>query len=321
MPRSTLIRFGANLLYGYLSDDSGAFLCKRSLHTQQHGTAGADGCHTIAQTRLTAYNEKESLPQRRSPQNIPERNVAMPNVFLSPSTQEWNEYATSGNEELYMNLLADRLQPYLRSSGIRFVRNDPERNVQGAIADSNAGSYDVHLALHSNAAPENLAGKLRGVDVYFAPGSSQSEKLANIIANNMKSVYPLPDKVRAVPTRTLGEVLRTKAVAVLAEIGYHDNYSDEAWLKNNLETIAANLARSLCDYFGIPFVQPSAVRWGTVVTDGSNLNIRSYPSTDGRIIGSIPNGASVMIDGETGGWYVVSYGSTTGYSSGDYIII
>lgn len=245
----------------------------------------------------------------------------MPKVFLSPSTQEWNKYATEGNEELYMNLLADRMEPYLRSSGIAFVRNDPERNVQGAIQDSNAGEYDVHLALHSNAAPERLAGKLRGVDIYFAPNSNDSEKLANIIANNMKSIYPLPDKVRAVPTYNLGEVLQTKAVAVLCELGYHDNYADEAWLKNNLELIARNIVRSLCDYFGIPFIQPSAIQFGQVVTDGSNLNIRSYPSMEGTIIGKIPNNAAVLINGETGNWYVVSYNNIVGYASKDYIII
>ncbi|WP_303805651.1 SH3 domain-containing protein [Ruminococcus flavefaciens] len=245
----------------------------------------------------------------------------MPKVFLSPSTQEWNQYATEGNEELYMNLLADRMEPYLRSCGISFVRNDPVRNVTGAIADSNAGSYDVHLALHSNAAPENLAGRLRGIDIYFAPKSSYSETLANIIANNLKSIYPHPDKVRAVPTYSLGEVLRTKAVAVLCELGYHDNYADEAWLKNNLEAIAKNITNSLCDYFGIPFVNAGAVRWGTVTTDGSNLNIRSYPSLAGKIIGSMPDGATVMINGETNGWYVVSYNGINGYSSSDYITL
>ncbi|HRU97722.1 MAG TPA: SH3 domain-containing protein [Ruminococcus sp.] len=245
----------------------------------------------------------------------------MPIIFLSPSTQEWNQYATEGNEELYMNRLADRLEPYLRSCGIKFVRNDPERNVQGAIQDSNAGSYDVHLALHSNAAPESLSGKIRGIDIYFAPRSSDSERLANIIANNFKSIYPLPDKVSAVPATNLGEVLRTKAVAVLCEIGYHDNFADEAWLKQNLSAIAENLARSLCDYFGIPFIQPSAITWGTVVTDGSNLNIRSYPSLSGRIIGSIPNGSRVMINGRTGNWFVVDHQGTVGYSSADYIVI
>lgn len=245
----------------------------------------------------------------------------MPNVFLSPSTQEWNRYASEGNEELYMNLLADRIEPYFRSCGISFVRNDPDRNVQGAIQDSNAGNYDIHLALHTNAAPEQLSGRLRGVDIYYAPGSVNSEKLANIIANNMKSVYPLPDKVRALPTTSLGEVLRTKAVAVLCEIGYHDNYADEAWLKNNLSLIARNIARSVCDYSGIPFIEPSAVQWGTVNTNGSSLNIRSYPSLSGRVIGSIPDGATVLINGQYDSWYVVNYNGITGYSSADYILL
>ncbi|MDE7098440.1 MAG: N-acetylmuramoyl-L-alanine amidase [Ruminococcus sp.] len=245
----------------------------------------------------------------------------MPKVFLSPSTQEWNKYATEGNEELYMNLLADKMEPYMRSSGIAFVRNDPARNVNGAIQDSNAGEYDVHLALHTNASPESLAGKLRGIDIYFAPNSADSERLANIIANNLKAIYPLPDKSRAVPTYNLGEVLRTKAVAVLCELGYHDNYADEAWLKNNLDTIAKNLVRSLCDYFGIPFVLPSAIQYGMVTTDGANLNIRNYPSLNGAIIGKIPNNAAVLINGEVEGWYVVSYNGITGYASKDYIII
>ena len=221
----------------------------------------------------------------------------MPKVFLSPSTQEWNQYATEGNEELYMNLLADRIEPYLRSSGISFVRNDPARNVAGAIYDSNLSYYDVHLALHTNAAPEQLAGKLRGIDVYFAPNRDDSERLANIMANNLRYIYPLPDKVRALPTSTLGEVLRTRAVSVLAELGYHDNYADEAWLKNNLESIARNIVTSLCDYFGI------------------------YPDLSGKIIGSMPDGAAVTINGETNGWYVVSYNGTIGYSSSRFITI
>ena len=36
----------------------------------------------------------------------------MPNVFLSPSTQEWNPYVNGGSEEFYMNQIADRMEPY-----------------------------------------------------------------------------------------------------------------------------------------------------------------------------------------------------------------
>ena len=43
----------------------------------------------------------------------------MPKIYLSPSTQEGNQYVTgSGSEERNMNLLADALVPYLVSNGI-----------------------------------------------------------------------------------------------------------------------------------------------------------------------------------------------------------
>ena len=245
----------------------------------------------------------------------------MPNVFLSPSTQEWNKYASSGNEQQYMNILADLMEPYMLSSGIDFTRNDPDRNVGGAIEDSNKGWYDVHLALHSNAGGGQYAGVSRGVEIYYSPYSEYSRRLATIIANNMETIYPIPSKVTAIPTTSLAEVTRTRSVAVLAELGYHDNFEDEAWLKNNLESIARTMVQSLCDYFGIPFIEPSPVRRGIVRTDGSNLNIRSYPSTESAIIGRIPNGGQVNIYGETGNWYVVSYNGTTGYSAMDFITV
>ena len=245
----------------------------------------------------------------------------MPRVFLSPSTQEWNKYVTGGTEEQYMNMLADLMEPYMLASGISFTRNDPARNVNGAIQDSNNGWYDVHLALHTNAGGGQYAGVTRGIEIYYSPYSDYSRRLATIIANNMETIYPIPSKVSTIPTTSLAEVTRTRAVAVLAELGYHDNYEDEAWIKNNLEVIARTMVQSLCDYFGIPFVEPSAVRTGTVRTDGSNLNIRRYPSADSTIIGKIPNGAQVNIYGETDNWYVVKYNETTGYSAMDFITV
>ena len=245
----------------------------------------------------------------------------MPRLFLSPSTQEWNPYNGGGNEEVYMNRIADKMEPYLRASGITFVRNDPDRNVGGAIADSNAQDFEVHLALHSNAAPESLAGKLRGIDVYYSPYSIWSEKLAVIIANNFKSIYPLPNLTRAVQTTTLAEVNRTRAVAVLAEIGYHDNAEDADWIRGNLDAIAANLVRSLCDYFGLPFVTPVAVVRGIVVTDGDNLNLRTFPSRTAQILASIPNGSAVTVYGTVGSWNVVTWNGLTGYAASEYVVI
>ena len=244
----------------------------------------------------------------------------MPIVFLSPSTQEWNPYADgTGNEEMVMNLLATEMEPYLRASGISYIRNDPERNVAGAIADSNAGKFDVHLALHSNAAPEQFAGMLRGIDVYYAPSSRDSELLATITANNLQRIYPLENQVTARPTNRLGEVLRTKAIAVLAEIGYHDNLEDVEWIQKNLKQIAMTLVLSLTDYFGIPFINETEPFYGTVETNGSRLNLRDYPALSGTILTQIPDDTQLILYGETDGWFVTTYNGKTGYVSGEFL--
>ena len=88
----------------------------------------------------------------------------MPIIYLSPSTQENNLYVTGGSEEEWMNRLADAMVPYLDSSGIQYVRNTPDMTAASSIRASNAGNYDLHLALHSNAAPEHLTGVLYGPD-------------------------------------------------------------------------------------------------------------------------------------------------------------
>lgn len=180
----------------------------------------------------------------------------MPSVFISPSLQEFNPYVDGGNEEYYMNLVADELIPYLIASGITVGRNSPEQTLSQAINQSNSGNYDLHLALHSNAAPPNLAGKLKGTDVYYYTGSAQGERAADIIANNFKTIYPDPNLVKTVGTTTLAELKQTKAPAVLIEVAYHDNPEDAQWIRNNISAIARNLALSVTEFLGVPFREP-----------------------------------------------------------------
>lgn len=180
----------------------------------------------------------------------------MPTIYLSPSTQEYNLFVTGNSEEYYANLIADAMVPYLRASDIDFIRNDPGGTVSNSIANSNAGNFDFHLAIHSNAAPPNLSGMIRGSDVYYYRDSSRSQTAAEIFANNLKLIYPYPEMVAAVPTTTLAELRRTKAPAVLVEVAYHDNVEDATWIINNIEAIARNLTLSTADFLGVPFREP-----------------------------------------------------------------
>jgi uncharacterized protein YraI len=60
--------------------------------------------------------------------------------------------------------------------------------------------------------------------------------------------------------------------------------------------------------------------WGTATTRSSdNVNMRASPSTNARVISSIPYGASVYVIGEQGGWYLVEWGGRRGWTSSTYI--
>lgn len=242
----------------------------------------------------------------------------MPIIYLSPSTQEFNPYVGGGNEELYMNLIADAMEPYLTASGIRFVRNTPDMTAATSIAASNMGNYDLHLALHSNASG-SVSGSARGSEVYYYPTSIQGKRFADIAAKNLQLIYPLPNGVRTVPTTTLGEVRRVKAPGVLIEIAYHDNPQDADWIRNNIDAIAQNLVLSLTEFFGIPFNTPQPIFTTTVATRGGNLNVRYAPSLNSTVIGRIPNGAEVVVYAQLPQWTLVGYGDTVGYVSSAFL--
>ena len=245
----------------------------------------------------------------------------MPIIYLSPSTQENNFYVSGGTEEEWMNRLADAMVPYLDASGIQYVRNTPEMTAAAAIRASNEGNYDLHLALHSNAAPEGLYGQIRGIIVFYYPGSTEGRRAAEIVAENLKNIYPLPDRVRAEPTTAIGEVRRVRAPSVFIELGYHDNPDDAAWVKNNLNAIARNIVSFLCQYFGIPFLEPRPARPAVVDVNWGSLNIRSRPSTTAPIVARAYDGARLTVINQWQGWYLVRFDGVVGYASSDYVTL
>ena len=180
----------------------------------------------------------------------------MPTIYLSPSVQGFYPWIIGGNEELYMNLIADAMIPYLRASGIDFTRSNPGDPLSRVISQSNAGNYDLHLALHSNSSPENMRGVLQGPDIYRFAASERGRKAAEIIAANIKSIYPDPSLVQVIPTTILNELRRTKAPAVLAQVAYHDNYADAVWVRDNIDSIGKYFSIAVAEYAGVPFVSP-----------------------------------------------------------------
>ncbi len=245
----------------------------------------------------------------------------MPTIYLSPSTQESNYYVNGGTEEEWMNRLADALVPYLVASGIQYVRNTPQMTAASSIRASNAGNFDLHLALHSNAAPEGQYGSQRGIIVYYYPGSPEGRRAANLVADNFKEIYPLPNLVRAVGTTTIGEVRLVRAPSVFIEMGYHDNPDDAVWIKNNLEPAARAIALALTEFFGIPFFEPGPVRQGVVDVTFGYLNIRYKPDRTSPVVARAYDGARLLVLNEWQGWYLVHFDGAVGYADSRFITL
>lgn len=245
----------------------------------------------------------------------------MPIIYLSPSTQENNYYVTGGTEEQWMNQLADAMEPYLTASGIQYVRNTPEMTAASSIRASNAGNYDLHLALHSNAAPDGQYGSARGILVFYYPGSSDGQRAALIMADNLKSIYPLPDDVRAEATTVIGEVRRVRVPSVFLEIGYHDNPDDAIWVTTNLELIARNLVFSLTEYFGLPFLELRPARPAVVDVSWGTLNVRDRPNTSAPILATAVDGTPLTVINDWQGWYLVRLNGILGWASGNFITL
>ena len=114
---------------------------------------------------------------------------------------------------------------------------------------------------------------------------------------------------------------QSKAPAVLLELAYHDNAQDEAWIKTSIPQIAWAIALSIAQYFGLPLAQPQAPQQARGTMRYGTLNLRAAPSLSARVLTSIPNGEALTVLGTLEGWYVVRYGSLTGYASAQYVTL
>lgn len=245
----------------------------------------------------------------------------MPILYLSPSTQENNYYVNGGTEEEWMNRLADAMEPYLTASGIRYVRNTPDMTAASSIRASNAGNFDLHLALHSNAAPEGRYGQVRGIIVFYFPGSARGRSAATLVSDGLKAIYPLPNLVRAEGTTAIGEVRRVRAPSVFIELGYHDNDDDAAWIKNNLNAAARNIVLSLTEFFGVPFLTPEPSRPGVVDVNWGYLNLRDKPASSSAVLARLYDGTAVTVVNRWQNWYVVQFDGLTGWANADFITL
>lgn len=173
----------------------------------------------------------------------------MPKVYISPSTQDHNAGVSPfTTEEVVMNTISDYLIALLNADGrFNIRRNSPSMDDVYSIADdSNAWGADIHVAIHSN------AGGGEGTEVFAYGPSTNSEKLAKALYNQIAPLSPGNDRGVKYNTRLVEVGDLVHATACLIELAFHDDKEDAQWLVN-YQGIAQALYKGLCDYYGYSY--------------------------------------------------------------------
>lgn len=211
----------------------------------------------------------------------------MPKVYLSAPQHWYNKCAVSGcDENTHNNEYLDELEVYLHAAGIQTKRSyrrppkdaksDGTQKMIEAVRESDAWGADVHYVSHTNA----YNGKVRGCRPMIYTGSTRGEKLAKIMIKHRKAVTK--QSVTLFRRSDLYELRVPSAVSYYEEHVFHDNKEDAEWFHKNMRLIAEAAARGLCEYLGVVFVDPYAVKDApeTVLVD---LPVLSQGDTGGTV--------------------------------------
>ena len=192
--------------------------------------------------------------------------MAAPKVYLSPAMHMANPCVfprPDGKqcyEALENNEYIDILEPILNRCGIetkRGYRRTPMNSDNGDaimrqnVAESNTWGADVHYVSHTNASAN---GKARGCHPMYYTYSSKGRKLGQIMVKYRRQIYPGTVKLNA--STKWYELRAPKAVSYYEEHVFHDNMDDATWFHTHMVEIAESAAKGLCEWFGIPYVEP-----------------------------------------------------------------
>ena len=171
-----------------------------------------------------------------------------------------------------------------------------EDNAQESAKSVSVGEYEIStFALSSSAVPVSQKG----------------------IVVNVHSVLRVRSEA-SLNSEVVGYLTNGCSVNILGENGdwYNINYNGKSvYVSKEYVQVsggASNSSESSSQ-------ETRSGKSGQVVNVHSSLNVRSGASTSSSVIGSLSNGSKVIIVGESGSWYKINYGNTTGYVSKDYV--
>ncbi len=179
--------------------------------------------------------------------------------YINPSNQGANiGIGSYGSEQEQMYALALEITPHLDRAGVSFVVPERSASLSQRVRQSNELGCCFHLALHSNAGGK---GQAHGpVALYYSDtGRTFAQNLVDtLLALGQKSNRSYHTKQE----KSLYELRKTKAPAVLLEVDFHDSPVGAEFIMKRRGEIAETIAKVIIEADGKAFVPagPNAVR-------------------------------------------------------------
>ena len=170
-------------------------------------------------------------------------------VYVSPSTQDWNQYAGGGtgpsdSEEAWCRKAAAVTVEELTRHGVPSVLGGSVSAKVNAL-DANAKGATLYVAEHTN------AGGGEGTEVWHHTGSTKGEALAEAVYARVAPVSNAPDRGVKASTKYI-ELNTPKAPSIIVEALFHDDPDEAQEMREDFAEFGLAVAHGVLDYLKIP---------------------------------------------------------------------
>lgn len=249
-------------------------------------------------------------------------------IYLSPSNQNGNTYATGNtNEMAQCDKIAAAAAKALKRCGFEVKVGKSGTLMQTRCVESDKFGADIHMPIHTNA----YNGKVTGGTRIFCLNSN-GRKACQAVLSELGKISP--GTADSVTYQTgLYEINVPKALTVYVECEFHDTKTGSDWIINNTAKIGEAICKGLCSYFSVSYKKPSGGSSSSSgssggfkpyivrITPSDGVNIRKGAGSDYEIVGAIEQGGAYTIVAEKNGKGAKKWGklkSGAGWIALDY---
>ena len=203
----------------------------------------------------------------------------MKKIYVSPSSQTENMYATGAtNEAEQCRKIALKLVDALKRCGFDAKTNVSDNaDIYDRVKESNAWCADLHIPIHTNA----FNGKIKGTRMFVDSVNSASYKICQEISKTLNPITPgESDSIASYPD--LYEIKTTNMPCAYIEVAFHDNIEEARWIIANTDKIAEEICEGICNYYNVKYVKSAPKVLYRVRKSWSNIasQVGAYYSLD-----------------------------------------